>query len=80
MQPSPQRTTAPSQSTKRDARIRIERIPEDLHAQLSRFASTRRYSKMTDALFYAASVGLKVLQAADGVTVIKGDECLHAGR
>lgn len=64
------------ESAKRDCRIRIERIPADLHKRLSRFCSTRCYSKMNDALFYCASIGLSVLEAAEVVTVKIGNERL----
>ena len=62
------------ESAKRDCRIRIERIPADLHSRLSHFCTTRRYSKMNDALFYAASVGLSVLEEAEVVLVKLGNE------
>jgi hypothetical protein len=67
------------QSAKRDCRIRIERIPADLHGRLSRFCSTHRYSKMNDALMYCASIGLSVLEAADVVVVKIGNQGLPRG-
>lgn len=64
--------TSPSEgSTKRNQRIRVEPIPDDLHQRVSSYASRHRYTRLMDALYYAADVGMSVLESAESVAVIK---------
>jgi len=69
---------ASSESPKRNQRIRIEPIPDDLHARLTRYSQAHRYSRLMDALFYAATIGLSVLEASEGVAIIKVNNSLQS--
>lgn len=62
---------------KRESRIRVEKMPNDLHLAISRFARRRRYSKMFDALLYCASVGVTVLENGESLLGLKGYEGLQ---
>lgn len=59
------------ESAKRTARIRVEPIPDDLHHRLICYSQLHRYSRLMDALYYAAAIGLSVLEIADAATITK---------
>ena len=75
----PQRISTVNDSTKRESFLAIGkarvRVPGNFHARLTRFCQRRCYSRAFDALIYAASIGLNVLEAAEEVTVIKVNDC-----
>jgi len=62
---------------KRESKIRVEKMPNDLHFRLSLFARRRRYSKMFDALLYCAAIGLTVLEGGESLLGTKGHEGLQ---
>lgn len=70
----------PAPGSKRNARVRIEPIPDDLHARLVKYAGRRRYSKINDCLWFLVDIALSVMEAGEPVTVIKVNESVPASR